>query len=462
MSTYVSSWFQEVPKARLAGLVGLLRYPKILATVVRNLIEAWPEAVYTDALVDGRVLGRKTLFVCAPSMIQTLLVDHADALAREDYVLRALAPALGIGVLTSDGESWKRQRRTAAPIFRHDQIAGFVPAMTKVAEDTRLRWLARESAKPLDMLDEMMRTTFDIIVATMLSNEPGLDVVAFDGHMAAYLRQTTWKMALTMIGAPAFTPHPGFLRGMLATRGMRKALATTIANRRASGQSGDDLLGCLLRSKDPENGAAMSDSSLIDNLLTFVAAGHETSALVMAWTFLLLAEHPQVEARVLDELATARSPDGSTDIAALVYSRQVLMEVMRLYPPAPLIARRTTRDISLAGRVIPANQSIQIPVYAVHRHRGHWSAPESFDPDRFAPSATSRERYAYLPFGGGARVCIGASFAMTECLVLLANLLPAIRFDMACRTRPETRFKVTLRPKGGVPLFVSPRHGDAQ
>jgi cytochrome P450 len=431
----------KAPLAEALAEVGSL--PSVLATMLRSLIEAWPQQIYTQPLVTTRFLGRRTTYVCDPGQIRSLMVDQADALEREPFMLRALAPALGSGVLTADGPHWRGQRRTAVPMFRPDRVRGFVPAMARAAEATRTRW--RGEAPPdgaRDLLREMMRTTFDVIVATMVSGD-----------------------ALEMLHAPAWVPHPGARAGAAAARYLRGEVARTIARRRARAEPGTDLLGLLLEARDPETGQPLSDASVIDNLLTFVAAGHETTALALAWTFRVLAEHPEVERRVLAEMA-ALDADLDADLAAdpgaadrLPYTRQVLLEVMRLYPPAPLIVRRAKAPVRLGAVTVPAGQSIHVPVYALHRHALLWDRPEAFDPDRFAPDrAAARDRYAYLPFGAGPRVCIGMSLALTECLVILATLLPAFRFVPETPAMPRAQFRVTLRPEGGLRMRVAPRH----
>ena len=309
----------------------------------------------------------------------------------------------------------------------------------------------------------MMRTTFEIIGATTLPDEPALDVAAFGRSLNAYLDSVGWKVALSMLGAPGWMPHPGSLRAARAARHMRTSIAGIVARRRAGGRIGDDLLGLMMRASDPADregcphlsgvGTGMSDEALTDNLLTFIAAGHETTALAMAWTFRLLAEHPQIEARVRAEIACAGdrpSPE------ALPYARQVVMEGMRLYPPAPMVVRQAVSDLRLGSAVIPAGSSIHVPIYAVHRHKALWTDPETFDPNRFAPEM-QRDRHSYLPFGAGPRVCIGMGFALAECVVILAGLLPRFRFEIPAGPRPEARFKVTLRPHGGMPMRIGRR-----
>lgn len=439
-----------------------LALPSVLATMLRSLIEAWPEQVYAQPLVTARFLGQRTTYVCDPLHIRGLLVDQADALAREPFMMRALVPALGTGILTADGPHWREQRRTAAPMFRPERIRGFVPAMAAAARATRARWLRGGPADGIrDILPEMMRTTFDVIVATMVSGDDALEVEPFGRAIDAYLAQTSWKIALTMLKAPAWTPHPGWRAGARAARYVRGEVARTVARRRARGEPGADLLGLLLQAVDPETGEGLSDASLVDNLLTFVAAGHETTALALTWTLRVLADHPEIERRVLAEIAGlgADLADDPRAVDRLAFTRQVVLEVMRLYPPAPLIVRRAAADIRLGDTVVPAGQAVHVPVYALHRHRLLWDRPDVFDPDRFAPGpSAARDRYAYLPFGAGPRVCIGMGLALTECLVILATLLPAFRFVPERPGMPAAQFRVTLRPRNGMPMKVVVRH----
>lgn len=437
--------------------------PNVLLTMLRSMVDAWPDEVYAERIVETKLLGQRTHFVVDPALIRTLLVDEAASLEREAFMTRALAPALGRGLLTSDGSLWRSQRRTTAPVFRPDHIRTFVPGMAAAAEATRDRWLARPREAPAaDLAQEMMRTAFDIITTTMASGEPGLDAARFAAAMEDYLGQTNWKMAYVMLGLPGWLPHPGARRGAAAARALRTAVTGLIAARRARGGAEQDLLGLLLTAPHPETDRAMPDEQLVDNLLTFVAAGHETTALALTWTFRLLADHPGVERRVLAEIAAAgldiaRAPDLAD---RLPYARQVLMEAMRLYPPAPLMVRRTTRAIRLGDTPIPAGRSVHVPIYALHRHRRLWERPDVFDPDRFDPAQhAARDRHAYLPFGAGPRVCIGMGMAMTECLVVLATLLPAFRLRPAAPTMPTARFRVTLRPHGGMPMHLTRREG---
>ena len=436
------------------------RLPLQIATMIRSLIDVWPDAVYSQPLVETRLLGRTTFFITDPRLIRTLLVDHADALEREDVAQRALVPALGGGILTSDGAAWRMQRRTVAAAFRPDCIRALVPRMHEAAQTVRARWPARDPQKPFDLLQDMMRTALDIILGTLVSGDSGLDVDAFERALEIYIGTTNWKMAYAMVGVPSSIPHPRQAAGAQAALIARSAMADIVAQRRISQRLGTDLLGMLLGARDPETGAPMSDKAIVDNLLTFVAAGHETTALALTWTLRLLHKHPEVERRVLDEIEEVGTdfvnhPDA---VDRLVYTKQVLMESMRLFPPAPLIVRCTTRPVPLAGKLVPAGCSVHIPIYALHRQERLWPNAAAFDPDRFSPGiSVGRERFAYMPFGAGPRVCIGAGLAMTECLVVLASLLPHYRIRPAQATLPRAQMRITLRPKGGMPVFIAPR-----
>ena len=429
---------------------------RLLRTVIRNPIEAWPQAVYDEPIYRRRLLNREAVFVMDPDLVRAVLVDEAASLAKADAMLRSLEPALGQGLLTADGERWRWQRRAAAPIFRHDRILGFLPDMISAAEQRRDAWLAR-AGDTLDVAHEMMQTTFAIIVETMLSGRSGIDADRVERALTDYLESTSWTVALAMLGAPRWVPYPGQKRAERARDYLRAEVLRVVAARRASAERRPDLIGLLLEAEDPETGRSMSDQDLADNLLTFITAGHETTALALTWTFYLLDLYPDIADRMLAEIETVTggNPLRPEHVAELSYTRQVLSEAMRLYPPAPVVVREAERDILLGGERITAGTTIYIPVYAIHRHALIWDNPDRFDPDRFAPEpAKARHRYAYLPFGAGPRICIGMSFALLEAAAILGVLLPAVRLSRAGERAPDLKLRITLRPGGGLPMRV--------
>jgi cytochrome P450 len=244
-----------------------------------------------------------------------------------------------------------------------------------------------------------------------------------------------------------------------ASRRMRGAVGDIVSRRRAEGAEGSDLLGRLLAARNPETGVAMDDEHVVSNLLTLLEAGHETTARALTWTLYLLARAPEWQDRVRAEvMAVAGSgPIEAAHVSRLLITERVIKESMRLYPPAPVLVRMPLTDIKFGDVNVRAGAQIVVPIYAIHRHRKLWSDPDRFDPDRFLPDAEkAMPRTQYMPFGAGPRICLGLSFALVEAVVLLATFVRAARFDWDGRHFPEPVSRVTLRPKGGMPLMVAP------
>ena len=432
----------------------------ILRAIVRNPLEALPPELYENRLVVSRVFGRTRVYLADPALIHELLVRRADAVNKGAEIKRVLGPALGDGLLTADGAPWRWQRQSLAPAFQHARLVAFLPAMIAAAEAARERW--RAAGGTVDVGHDMMATTFQIIVETMLSGPGSVDTPLVERSVTDYLSATNWMFALAILKAPTWMPYPGRRRTLAAAATLRRIVATMVAQRRAETER-DDLVGLLLAARDPETGHAMSDAEITDNLLTFITAGHETTALGLGWTFQLLARHPAVARRVADEIdaVTGACPLAPEHVERLAYTRQVFQEAMRLYPPAPLISRTLHADVTLAGVPLAAGTVVLVPIYALHRHPSLWPEPATFDPERFAPEAVrARHRYAYLPFGGGARVCIGSAFATMEAVAILAVLLKAFRLQKSTRPLPDPLMKVTLRPTVEHPLRVSARQAE--
>lgn len=432
----------------------------MLLRVVRNPLDALPPAVFHAPLVHVEILGRQRFHVLNPELIQETFVGNADALSKGPELKRSLGPALGQGMLTADGAHWRWQRQSAAPIFRHERLLAFLPSMLQGAAETRDRWLALGDGDQIDIGHEMMRTTFDIIVETMLSGRANIDVVKTEQAITDYLASTGWVFALSLLNLPRWMPYPGKARTRAAGRYLRSTVNHIAASRRTNPGKSGDLIDLLLSTADPETGRTMTDDEITDNLLTFIAAGHETTALGLAWTFDLLSRHPDCAARAVAEIerVTGGGPLLPEHIGQLTYVRQVFQEGMRLYPPVPIIARIAARPFTLANRQVPAGSMVYVPIYALHRHTALWERPEAFDPDRFAPDvAKQRHRYAYMPFGAGPRICIGSGFAMMEGVAILATLLRAVRLESVADAPPKPRMRLTLRPDKKLWMRVEPR-----
>lgn len=429
---------------------------RALLALIRNPLEALPPAVFTEPLVFSKVAGRVSIYISDPTLIHEALVKNADVLGKGDQVRRALGPALGSGLLTADGAHWKWQRQSVASAFRPSSLTALQPAMLDAARQTRDRLLGYQG-ETVDVGHEMMKTTFDIIVETMMSGGHGIDVERVERSITDYLRPSGWTFALGVVGAPDWTPYPGRQRAMRAVEFLRSSLMSVLEERRRNPSDRQDLVSMLISASDPETGRMMTDVEIIDNLMTFITAGHETTALGLAWTFDLLARNPECEARLLAEIeeVTQGREVRPEHIGELNYTRQVFSEAMRLYPPAPIITRTALKDFKLGDYLVPEGTVMFVPIYAVHHHAAIWNEPEKFDPDRFLTDATkARHRYAYMPFGAGPRVCIGNAFAVMEAVAVLAVILQKMRLRTDGIT-PEPLMKVTLRPKTSLKMKVA-------
>jgi cytochrome P450 len=432
-----------------------------IAAILANPLTALPREVFRHGVVVSRIFGRTRVYITDPALIHQILVRDADRLDKGPEMRRILGPALGDGLLVSEGATWRWQRQSLAPAFRNEKLRAFLPAMIAAAEETRDAWLAAGPRARIDIGHDLMRTTFKIIVDTMLSGPGQIDAARVETSVADYLASTNWSLVLAILKAPTWLPYPGRRRAARASAYMRAAVAGMVGERRrAQGDSREDLVALLLAAVDPETGRAMSDEEITDNLLTFITAGHETTALGLGWALRLLAGHPDVVARMIEEIEAVTSGGSLAPehVERLGYVRQVFYEAMRLYPPAPMIIRSVAKAMALADLTVPAGTMVAVPIYAVHRHVKIWDDPERFDPDRFAPSeARARHRNAFMPFGAGQRICIGSAFATFEGVAILAVLIRALRIEGVGPDLPAATMRVTLRPIKTAPMRVYPR-----
>jgi cytochrome P450 len=431
-----------------------------LRTLVRNPLATWPQATFSEPVLPLSFAGRPLLFIMDPVLIDEVLVGKAAVFPKAPIIRRTIGPAVGTeSIFTAEGAAWRWQRRAAAPSFRHGTILVFVPTFAEAAARTVQR-LRGQAGETVDIAEVMMETTFDVIVETMLSGHANFDSRRFGREISRYFDTVGWMAAWATLRLPAWLPYPGRRGAMAGNRFLRQEMARVIAERRALPADVPDLLDALIAASDPETGRAMTDAELADNLLTFVVAGHETTALALTWALWLVANAPDVEARLLDEVSrvVGDGPVEAGHIDRLVYAKQVVQEAMRLYPPAPLIPRIAAEDVALCGQTVRKGTPVYVPVYAVHRHRLIWPSPDAFDPDRFAPErARAMHRGAYLPFGAGPRICIGAAFALAEAAAILATIIRDVRLVPLPRHRPMPNVRLTLRPDGGMPMRVEPR-----
>lgn len=430
----------------------------ILPALARDPLQVFKRAIVLDDVVRLPVPGRHPLFVVAdPVQVRHVLQENHANYRRTPFHDR-LKTVLGEGLVTSEGELWQHQHRLLQPAFRAERIRRFVEVMAGTAAELASRWHAAAGVgQVLDIAREMSDLMLDIVVRSMFGQElRGGDAAISEAvqEMQTWISDRFWSVA------PGWTerlPTP-------ANRRFRRALATVdaaveriVAERLAVGRAGDDLLGILLL---PTKDSASVDARQVrDEVMTMLLAGHETSAAALTWVWHLLSCHPQVADAVRDEVSQVledRRLPNADDLGRLDLTRAVIQEAMRLYPPIGWFGRLAAGPDRIGGYDIPAGAILLLSPWIVQRDPRFWPDPERFDPERFMPG-TRTKPYTYFPFGGGPRSCLGTHFAMTEMLVALAVLVPAVRLRHACDAPVRPELLVTLRPTDGLPMHVALR-----
>ena len=446
------------PPSDLPARVALVTAPMgvwgSFRTARRNLLGLIPEIATRQPIVSGRT-GKRWHMVMDPEANRRILKDAVEDYPKSDVTNLILAPAIGQSLFIAEGQHWHWQRRAAAPAFSPRNVQALAPVMTAAAERAAGR-IAAQAGRAADLHQEMVAATFEVISDVTFSGSEAFDRAAVHRAIDAYIAQTARVSFLDIVGAPMWVPRPGRLTSGPAMREMKRVADMAIEGRRQSGpRHPPDLLDLLLDGEDPETRRRMNTAELRDNLLTFIVAGHETTALTLAWALYLLAFDEGVQDRARTEAAGILGDRAATaaDLPALPYLRQIVDESLRLYPPAAFLSRTARKPDRLCGREVRPGDTVMLPIYALHRNHLLWRDPDRFDPSRFA-DARAIDRFAYLPFGAGPRICIGASFALQEAVIILATLVARFRFRRVAGRTPDPVLILTLRPEGGVWLEV--------
>jgi cytochrome P450 len=440
------------PKRRLS-------FPWLILKTLGNPVATWAEEFYEEPLVLYRWHGVEVLYVMDPSLIQTILLDDLDSFSKNPPHEDILGGLGGKGLLIAEGEAWRWQRRIVAPLFAPAEVAGFVPAFAAAASGVTAQWSKAAPGSLQEIDRDMGRATLKVLQDTVLGASLGEeDRAAVERFGTAFLAHTVWKIAFSSLGLPPSTPHPGASSMARASEELRRVAQRLLDRRRQDGDETPDLLARLVTARDPATGAAMPDSLILDNVVTFLMAGHETTAQALTWTLYLLALFPEWQELAREEIrrVIGSGPIDREQAVGLVLLEQIFQEAMRLYPPVPALARVTSRPVNFGGVALKEGTHVLVPIYVLHRHRRLWPEPLCFEPGRFAPEeAASRPRCTYMPFGAGPRTCIGAAFAMLEGKIMLAHLLAHARFALPHGMRPVPFARITLRPKPGLKLKVT-------
>ncbi len=444
-----------------------LRYPtplpawKRFLLASRNVIGMWEEEDFERDFSSARLLSRHAFLCNSPEAVRFAFSSHNASFERKSPQMRhALSPLLGDGLFISDGETWRTRRRMVAPIVHVSRLPEFAPAMVGAAAEARERWMALPEGTCIDILSESATLTADIICRALfgrhLSRDYAAEIIAGFTEYQRLIGQTD---LISFLGLPDWVPrwYGGAIRRIVAR--MHAVLDKVIESYRTSGARESAVIGRLIEARDEEAGA-LSAEALRNEIAVLFMAGHETTANSLAWTWYLLSQTPEVEARLhaeIDRVLAGRLP-ALSNVPALPYTRAVFEEAMRLYPPVPVLPREALREERFGDRVIPRGSLIFVVPWLLHRHRKLWEKPDHFIPERFLPENAGKiSKFAYVPFSIGPRICAGMSFGLTEAILSLATLAQAfsLRLQPGHAVKPVAR--LTLRPQGGLPMTLHRR-----
>lgn len=419
---------------------------RTLLQLRRNALSTWGEPAYRELVIAGPFLGRQSLLLNEPAAIRRVLVDNAEAYGRTPATLRILHPMIGDGLFLAEGEAWRFQRRTAAPAFAPRSL-GLVASIAARRTARALDRLAAEGRTLVDLLGLFQRLALEIAGEALFSQS----LEPYARRLREQLERFGARLARPSpldLALPSGWPSPAELMRRRFGRSWFALVGEIVADRRARGieEPPRDLFDALVSARDPETGRGFSEQELLDQIATFIIAGHETTALALFWSAYLLALAPEVQDAAAAE---ARGQDLRPEVVAratLPLARAVVQEALRLYPPAFTIVREAREPDAVAGHRLAPGDLVVVAPWVLHRHTRLWAEPDRFDPSRFLPGAPPVDRFAYLPFGIGPRVCIGAQFALVEAATVLAVLLARHRLELSGPRRVLPVAVVTTYP----------------
>lgn len=439
-----------VPAPRRHGTLSAVR------AGLRNPLEYWSQPFFEGDVIVDDLLGRRFVTVTGPALAQTVLHDRSASFKKSSLVEAMLKPLLGTGLSTSHGAQWQLQRRILTPLFRPARIEEQLPVFDACADRLVERLLGVAGEAPVDVLPILQRASLDVALDALFGG-----ALTEEERDTLRLRLDLASRSLGRSGLPEILGFPGSLRALCRREGVRLSSAIRAQFRdmlraRRKDPRGGDFLGQLLTARDPETGAQLSEDALADNLMTFLVAGHETTALALAWCLGCLAHLPDLQEELgRGSLERQDTPPTAQDLRGLPLHARVMNETLRLYPSAAAIVLTPVGRLELAGHALKPGDHVSVAIYVIHRHRAHWDRPDAFDPDRFLPERSAgRHPWAFLPYGGGPRVCTGRVFATQELVIMLERLMRRLRVAPVGTAGPLPRSRGLLRPMGGMPLYL--------
>lgn len=425
-----------------------------------DVISTWPKSSYKKELVTFRVLRRSLFIVNHPPSVQRVMATNGKNYVKSPMNTQALKPLLGNGLFVSEGELWTRQRRVMAPSTHSNRLANYAQIVLEEGNDTLAQWKQMPAGTVIDTAENFTLLTAEIISRIMFGFRLGNERVnqlyeAFKEYQASHGR----AHILEIFGVPTSFPRWSMRRGRKAIERFDKVLLEILDFGQSScGEMPDNLLQMLINYRD-EQGQPMSPELIRDEMASIFLAGHETTAITLSWAFYLLEQNPECEKLLhqeLDEVLKGATPSFE-DIPKLVYTRAVIDETLRLYPPVHVFSRQALDEDEIMGEKVPAGSMVIIASWLLHRHELLWDQPEAFRPERFLPGAPKIHPFAYIPFGAGARVCLGKHLGLIEAVLLLAMMAQKYRLRLRPGHAVEPLGRMTLRAKHGIPMSIEPR-----
>ena len=429
-----------------------------LVAMRESVIGTWGQRAYEEDILQGRFFGHSSFILNTPDAIRHVLVDNYENYTRTPVGFRVLRPVLGEGLLIAEGRAWKHQRRTLAPAFTPRAVSTLIPHMIVVTDETIAK-LRATCGQPVDLREAMQRMALEIAGRTMFSFEMSRHGPTLRDFVMEYGARLARPHLLDLMLPQGWPSPQDFSRARFRKR-WTSFVAMLMAQRRAAGKNEGapprDLFDLMVAARDPETGNAFTDEQLGDQVATMILAGHETTATTLFWSLYLLALDPTSQDQLAAEVQGA-TVTGALDLERLKFTRAVVDETMRLYPPVFLIARAAAGPDTVAGRPVKNKDVILIAPWLLHRHEKLWRDPNAFIPSRFMPGAPAPDRFAYLPFGVGARVCIGAHFALVEATLALAKIIGAFRIELLDQEPVIPVGVVTTQPDRSPMFRITPR-----
>ncbi len=420
----------------------------------RNTLYGWPETAFTQFYHRRSLLGTPFHLISDPDMVGHILLDNKDNWIRPHIAQRILKPVLGTGLLAAEGDHWKKQRRIVAPTFAPGAVAKMADLIAVAAQRQVAGWAGGHAR--IDMAKAGTDATMAVIADALFSGDVRLVTPEAHRHIDSLITAGGQARLMTVLGLQDYDPTPSMARARKGRTYLRETLTALVRERGPSGGA-DDFFGGLIRALYDQYPADEAEELAVDNAITFYVAGHETTANALAWTIYLLAAQPRLQAEAREESVAALRGDAATLADRLPLLRQIVDESMRLYPPAPNFSREAAATDQLGDVAVGAGDLASINPWIIHRHHLLWSNADQFDHSRFSPENKAKQhRFQYMPFGAGPRVCVGARFAVTEALIILAYWITAREFAVPPGFRPDPLGTITLRPRGGMPLIVRP------